>query len=358
MKKMFLLLSLFGFLLSSPMWAQTPANKIFTLKEMISLQEKTRKLSQDSIPKTVLIRSFFTSGRDSQGAGSGAIISEDGYILTCSHVIGDETDRVEVVLSDKTILPAKKLGWNRKNDYCLLKVEAPKPLPHFELGNSDTLSSGDWVIAIGHPGGPSLDRIPSCSLGRVTQLHARLPAQSYQRYYGNAIKSDAPIFSGNSGGPLINLEGQLIGINAAILLHNEDSFSIPINEIREVLPLLKEGEVLTGYGPGEYPSALKKRLPSARNGFLGVKTETIDEFTKDILEISGGAWVKEVLDGSAAHESGLQIGDIILQVDQHPIRDPYQLTSVVQAYKPFAPAMFTVMRKGKIMQLKVIIGKQ
>ncbi|MEK7483159.1 MAG: trypsin-like peptidase domain-containing protein, partial [Planctomycetota bacterium] len=259
---------------------------------------------------------------------------------------------------DRTVLPAKQLGYNERNDYCLLKVEAPKPLPFFEMGNSDEIQVGDWVMALGHPGGANIDRKASCSLGRVTELHFKLPAQSFQRYYGNAIKSDTPIFSGNSGGPLVDMDGKLIGINAAILIQNEDSFSIPIGEVREVLPILKEGKVLTGYRMNEYPSALVKRLPSSRNGFLGVRSESVPEQMKSVLEISGGAYIREVLEGSPASEAGLQLHDVILQIDAKAIRDPYHLSETIRSYKPFTQALFKVMRQGEVLSLQVRLGRQ
>lgn len=359
---LFLLLLLFCF--SPTTFGQS---RKWNLSTMLKLQEKNRKLAEASIPKTVLVRSLFSTGRDKQGAGSGAIISEDGYILTCSHVVSTLNTRgdiepakfIEVELSDGTLLPAKRLGYNDGNDYSLLKVESPKPLPFFELGNSDEVQIGDWVMAVGHPGGANVDRKASCSLGQVTELHFKLPAQAFKRYYGNAIKSDTPIFSGNSGGPLIDLEGKLIGINAAILLQNEDSFSIPINEIREVLTELKAGKKIPGYTMNDYPSAFKKALSGKnKGGFLGARTEALKKDVQEILEISEGASVREVLENSPASKAGLRVYDVILEIDGKTIHDPYHLSETVRSYKPYTQTTFKILRKGEILSLRVTIGRQ
>lgn len=343
------------------------------LQDFIALQENTRALASQSIPKTVLVRGFTETGRQSLGTGSGGIISPEGHILTCAHVLTG-IQRIEIVLHDGTILEAQRLGYNERNDYCLLKVEG-KNLPYFELGDSDELRQGEWVMALGHPGGANVDRKASCSIGQITLLHTKLPAQYRQRYYGNAIKSDTPIFSGNSGGPLINLKGELIGINAAIILHTEDSYSLPLNEVKEVLPFLKEGTVLEGYQQGQYPSAhpdKRKSTPPPRSSsrrspppvpeepraFLGVYVSALDEQMQEVLELPEGIYITEVTAGSPAAQAKLQKYDIILKIEEELIFSPEQFVAKIQSYKPQTQVEMLILRNGQEKKVAVTFGSR
>jgi serine protease Do len=209
-----------------------------------ALEKRFREVAARAIPATVLVKSTLSDGSGRSGFGSGALISADGHILTCSHVV-DIAGEVEVTLSTGETMAARMLGKNPKQDYALLKIEA-EDLPFFKLGDSTRLALGEWVIALGHPGGPYPDLKPSFSVGRITGLHRRLPVQMMDRYYDDAIRTDAPIFAGNSGGPLLSLDGDLVGINGAILLVNENSYAVPIHEIAANLDRLKKGEQMAG----------------------------------------------------------------------------------------------------------------
>lgn len=227
--------------------------------EVRALEGRIRDVVADSIPKTVCIRVSvnpeslpFGQGGGGEGErmgfGSGAIISADGLVLTCSHVV-DIATRIEVIRATGEVLEARLLGLNRRQDYALLDVEG-EGLPHFDLGSSAGVAEGDWVVALGHPGGPYSDLQPAASLGRVTGLHRHLPVQMLDRYYDDAIQTDVPIFAGNSGGPLVDLDGHLIGLNGAILLINENSYTVPIDEIAADLDRMRAGEEIAGVPPG------------------------------------------------------------------------------------------------------------
>ncbi len=207
-----------------------------------ALDKKFREVAARATPATVLVKCTLGDGRT--GFGSGATISADGYILTCSHVVDTAAD-VEVAFASGETFGARLLGKNPKQDYALLKVDL-EGLPHFKIGDSTKVALGQWVVALGHPGGPYPDMRPAFSIGRVTGLHRRLPVQMMDRYYDDAIRTDAPIFAGNSGGPLLNLEGELIGLNGAILLINENSYAVPMQEIAPNLARLKAGEQIAG----------------------------------------------------------------------------------------------------------------
>src|SRR5205807_1517807 len=181
-----------------------------------------------------LIRARTPQGQE--GAGSGALISADGYILTCSHVaeIGD----LRVTTSDGKVWPAHKLGRNRRQDYALIKIDG-QDLPCFEMGDSSTVAPGQWVVALGHPGGPYPDVQPAFAAGKVRGLHRKLPVGFMEKYYNDAIMTDCPIFAGDSGGPLVDLDGKLVGINGAIVMINDMAFAVPLNQIKLDLDALK-----------------------------------------------------------------------------------------------------------------------
>lgn len=221
-------------------------------QDIEALEKKLRSLAEETIPKTVLIKAIVGPGK--QGAGSGAIISADGYILTCSHVV-EIGKKLEVVTSDGTKYVGKLLGRSVKQDYALVKIEA-KNLATFKIGDSSKVKKGDWVVALGHPGGPYKDVQPAFAAGKVRGLDMKLPVGLMQKYYNHAIMTDVPIFAGDSGGPLINGKGELIGINGAIVMINEMAFAIPINQIMKDLPALKQGKVIQGEAAG--PEAFRE----------------------------------------------------------------------------------------------------
>ncbi len=200
----------------------------FAQDGLAELESKLVGLADNAIPKTVLIASLQDSGQGT-GFGSGALISADGYILTCAHVI-DIGPRAKVTLSDGREFEAELLGRNRAQDYALLKIEA-EGLPFFEIGSSAGLEPGEWVAALGHPGGPYGDVQPTFALGKVKGLHRKIPVQMMDRYYNDAIETDVPIYAGNSGGPLIDLDGKLLGLNGAILMMGENAYASPIDQI-------------------------------------------------------------------------------------------------------------------------------
>lgn len=231
-------------------------------KNIRTLDKTFRTVAKSSIPKTVLVKSYVGAGNARAGYGTGAVISEDGYILTCSHVI-DIASRVEVQFADKTIYAAKVMGKNKRQDYALLKITPKAKLKTFKVGNSSKVKLGQWVVALGHPGGPYADRQPAFSAGRVTGLHRKLPVQFMERYYNDAIQTDCPIYAGNSGGPLINLKGELIGLNGAILMINDNAYAVPINQVMNKIKDLKAGNDIEGEraGPEAFAELQKHMKP-------------------------------------------------------------------------------------------------
>ncbi|MHC4660124.1 MAG: S1C family serine protease [Planctomycetota bacterium] len=235
---LFCLISL-PLVLTSSVRAGGPAGR-----DLVKLEKKLTALAKDCIPKTVCIRNFMKDMEGRGAHGSGAVISPDGEILTCSHVIAD-TEKLEVFFPDGRVLEAKVLGECYRNDYALIKVDA-KNLEYFELGDSDALTLGEWVCALGHPGGPNMDFQPAFAAGCVTGLKKTLPLDLWSRTYVGAVQTDVPIFAGNSGGPLVDLEGRLLGLNGAILLVNENAYAVAVNLIKANIEKLRRGKYVEG----------------------------------------------------------------------------------------------------------------
>jgi serine protease Do len=265
--------------------------------------------------------------------GSGFIISSDGYILTNNHVV-QGADEIIVRLSDRRELEAKLIGADERADLALLKVKATG-LPAVELGNSDTLKAGEWVLAIGSPFGFDY----SVTAGIVSALGRSLPNESYVPF----IQTDVAINPGNSGGPLFNLEGEVIGINSQIYTRSGGfmgvSFAIPISVAINVVEQLKDkGKV--------------------SRGWLGV---VIQEVNKDLAESFGlkhakGALVAQLVPGSPAEKGGLLSGDIITAFNGQEINLSTDLPHRVGRVKPGADAKLSIVRNGKTKVIHLEIG--
>ena len=222
--------------------------------DVAELEKSFVRLAREATAKTVGIKSFIKAmGR--YGMGSGAIVSPDGYILTCDHVVPD-AEEIEVILPDGRRFKAKRVATCAKNDFALLKIDA-EGLPFFELGDSDELKVGDWVAALGHPGGLRDDAQPTFAVGRIAGLKKKLLAMM-QKFYPDAIQTDIPISPGNSGGPLVDIKGRLIGINGAAMPIETRSYAVPINRIKEVLDRMKKGEDIEGVFPDNIMDVIRE----------------------------------------------------------------------------------------------------
>jgi serine protease Do len=279
---------------------------------------------------------FRQPDRGGESLGSGFIISSDGYILTNNHVVAN-ADSVKVHLSDHRSYTAKIVGRDSIYDIALLKIDATG-LPTVQIGNSNGLQPGQWVVAIGSPYG--LDH--SVSAGIVSYVGRSLGGQDQPAV--PFIQTDVPINRGNSGGPLFNLQGQVIGINSQIFSTSGGamglSFSIPINLAMDAAHQLKT----KGY---------------VSRGMLGVGVQNV---TEDIAKASrlkdqSGALVSSVQPGGPAAKAGLEIGDVITGFDGHKIYGSSQLPPMVAMTAPGTEATVTILRNGKPMAIKVRVGE-
>ncbi len=273
--------------------------------------------------------------RRGSSLGSGFIIDSSGYIVTNHHVIAD-ADEVEVVLSDGTSLEATIVGSDKDTDLALLKVEASTPLPATTWGDSDETRIGDWVIAIGNPFGLG----GTVTAGIVSARQRDINAGRYD----NFIQTDAAINKGNSGGPMFNLDGQVIGVNTAIFSPSGGSvgigFATPSSMARNIIAQLRTtGEV--------------------RRGWLGVRIQNVtDELAEGLrLDRPRGALVAAVTEGGPAEVAGIEQGDVILEFNGREVPEMRRLPGMVAETSVGSTVDVTIWRKNEEKELRVKIGE-
>jgi serine protease Do len=268
-----------------------------------------------------------------RGAGTGFLIAADGLILTNHHVI-EGADRIMARLADGRTLRATRIGSDPDTDIALIKVESPRPLPFAPLGNSDALRVGEWVLAIGNP----LAYEHTVTVGVVSFIGRKLFDSSLDRY----IQTDAAINFGNSGGPLINARGEVIGINAAISSRASNiGFAVPINQASAILPQLRDsGRVSRGY--------------------IGVMLRDVDQDLQRALKLSSaeGALVQDVTPGSPGARAGIRTYDVIVAIDGKPIDTNDALIQLIAARQPGSSATVQVVRDGRPLNFTVKLAER
>ncbi|MEJ2596959.1 MAG: trypsin-like peptidase domain-containing protein [Anaerolineales bacterium] len=285
---------------------------------------------------------FFGQTSDQQVSGSGVIISKDGYILTNNHVV-EGTSKVVVVLADGKQISASIVGTDQYADLAVLKVDNPVP-DVATLGNSDALKPGESVIAIGSPLGDFKNTV---TVGVVSATGRSIDTgKGYS--IEDLIQTDAAINSGNSGGPLVDLAGEVIGINTLVVRGNGLG-----------------GTIAEGLGfaiPANTASAVADQI--IQKGFfarpyLGIRWQTIspDIATTYNLPVQWGAFVSDIMAGSPAEKAGLQKGDIITKIGDVPIDGTHAFINALFAYKPGDTVTLDVVRNGKQMQVQVTLGE-
>jgi serine protease Do len=267
--------------------------------------------------------------------GSGFVVDPSGVIVTNNHVI-EGAEEIEAKFHDGSTLKAKLIGKDTKTDLAVLRVEPPKPLPYVTFGNSDTLRVGDWVMAIGNPFGLG----GSLTLGIVSARNRDINAGPYDDF----IQTDAAINRGNSGGPLFNMDGEVVGINTAIISPSGGSigigFSVPANTAKLVIDqLVQFGET--------------------RRGWLGVKIQTITPEIAESLNLGtpDGALVSDVVPTGPAEKAGIKSGDVIVSFDGKPIREMRDLPRLVADTPVEKVVEVEVARSGAKQTFQVTLGR-
>ena len=282
------------------------------------------------------MRRFYEPQRERRGSGfgSGFIISDDGYVITNAHVVNNAT-RIRVSLADQREFDAELVGSDKRSDVAVIKIDG-KNLPVARLGDSDDLKVGEWVLAIGSPFGFE----HTATQGIVSAVARNLPDETYVPF----IQSDAAVNPGNSGGPLFNIEGEVIGVNSQIYSRSGGyqglSFAIPINVARVIAEQLR----VKGY---------------ASRGWLGVQIQDVNLALAESfgLDRPTGALVADVISDSPAEAAGLKTGDIILNFNNRNVESSSKLPPMVGAVIPDTSVSVMVLRDGVEKEIMVEIAE-
>jgi serine protease Do len=291
---------------------------------------------QDPFSNDPFFRQFFGDmGPQKQvvrGLGSGYIISEDGYILTNDHVAGNAT-KISVTLTTGETVTAKLIGSDPVSDVALLKIDK-KGLPFINFGNSDNIIIGEWVIALGNPFGLfEINDKPTVTVGVVSATNMKVSAEG-NRVYKDMIQTDASINSGNSGGPLVDVEGNVIGMNTIIYTGSQFSqgsigvgFAISINRVKKIMEELKSGGKIE------------------RSSNVGFRIQAIDDQIAKYLGLNdkNGVIVTQIQRGGVSDRAGLKVEDVIIACNDEKIRNEQDLIFAIND-----------MRKGDLVKLKVL----
>ncbi|MGH8868831.1 MAG: S1C family serine protease [Actinomycetes bacterium] len=286
---------------------------------------RTRQVGLDS----------FLAPEAQQGTGTGFVISPDGVLVTNNHVVAG-ADSIRVTLADGNTYDARALGTDPSHDLAVLHIDA-KNLPTVQMGDSRALRVGDPVVAIGNalalPGGPTVTD------GIVSALGRTISTDGSTRLTG-IIQTDAAISPGNSGGPLLDAQGRVVGINTAVASQGENiGFAIAVSDVRPVIGTLRQGEAV-------------------KQAFLGVQATDVSPAVREQLNLSAdqGALLVQVEPGSPAASAGLQRGDVVTRVQGKAVRTAEDLTVQVQAHKPGDKVSLTVARGGSERQVQLALG--
>lgn len=288
-----------------------------SVDELRAMEKRTQQIAEKVMPAVVGIRV-------GQAAGSGVIINEDGLVLTAGHVVGKPGQKVTFILTDGTEVGGKTLGANMGIDSGMMRIDSKddKKWPHVEMGTSGDLESGQWVMAMGHPGGYQADRTPPIRLGRIIAKNPRY------------IVTDCPLIGGDSGGPLFDLDGKVIGINSRIGGAIHTNIHVPIDTYINTWDRLYASESWGGRRGADSP-------------FIGVAADPKSE----------EAAIREVVPDSPAAKAGVQAGDVIVKFDSHEIATFQDLVERVGTKEPEDSVKLQVRRDGKLVELDLTIGR-
>ena len=299
---------------------------------------KVTAIQQGYTPNNML-EYFFGFGSPSQreavGSGSGVIIRQDGYIVTNNHVIAG-ANKIEVTLNDNKTYSATLLGTDPATDVALIKIDATG-LPFIEMGDSDALRLGEWVLAIGSP----YDLRQTITAGIVSAKGRSMPNTTGEFKIESFIQTDAAVNPGNSGGALVDKAGRLVGINTAIIsqtgAYSGYSFAVPVNIVKRIA-----GDLMD--------------FGSVRRALLGISMQNIDDKKAAELKLSSpkGVYIADVAKGSAAEAAGVKKGDVLTAIDGKTVTDGASVQEMVTRYHPGDKARLTVVRDGNQKELEVV----
>lgn len=278
-----------------------------------------------------------------QSVGSGFLISDDGYIVTNDHVAG-RADRIVVTMTDGSKHPAQLIGTDPVTDIALIKIETEEALPWIEFGNSNDVIVGEWSIAFGNPFGFfSASAKPTVTVGVISATQINLE-RSEEKVYRNMLQTDAAINQGNSGGPLVNSNGEVIGVNTVIYTPNQGNiglgFAVPVNRVREIIRILKkDGTIDREFSPGFRVQPVNEAIAQAYN-----------------LDKAEGVIVTQITDRrGVAFKSGLQVADIILSANDEPVFAINVLENQIRYSMKGESLILKVLRENTIKEIEFIL---
>jgi len=282
--------------------------------------------------------------REVQGLGSGFVISPDGYIVTNDHVAGNAT-KITVSFPDGKTLDARLVGTDPATDIALLKVDPDEPLPYLEFSKSGPPIVGEWVIALGNPFGLFEAADPTVTVGVVSATGRDLQVERRGTIYRDMIQTDAAINRGNSGGPLVNALGEVIGVNSAIYSESGGSigigFAVPADKARRIIEELREKGFID------------------RSYYTGLAVMNVDERIARALRLerASGAFIRDVDPGSPAEAAGLLPYDVIIEIEGERITNSNDYVARIYDFRPGDTVGVTVLRDGKPRDLNLRIGR-
>jgi serine protease Do len=292
-----------------------------------------------SISSELTVEDFFGRVVTQEGGGTGFIITSDGLIATNKHVVPDDKAKYTVFLNDGRSFPAKVLARDPFNDLAMIKIEATG-LPTVELGNSDDLKVGQWVVAIGNALGQFEN---SVTVGVISAKERTIEVENGERLDG-LLQTDAAINSGNSGGPLVNLRGQVVGINTAVAAKGFAEgigFAIPTNTVKTAIDqVVKSGKIVRPYIGISY---------------IPVTPDVASQYD---LPVDHGVWLatrSSIISGSPAAKAGLQVNDIITEIDGKEINENQTLPKLLLTHQPGDKITLTVLRGTKAVKIELTL---
>ena len=302
-----------------------------------------KKSSRQEAPLSIFDY-FFGFGdalpREQVGTGSGVIVTDDGYIVTNNHVISGASE-IEVTIEDNKVYKAQLVGTDPATDIALLKIEAEN-LPVISYGDSDNLRLGEWVLAIGSPYGLT----STITAGIVSAKGRSMPNYKQEFKIESFIQTDAAVNPGNSGGALVNIRGELVGINTAIYSETGSysgySFAVPVNIVKKIVADFKD------YG-------------SVQRAVLGISMQNNSEIFMNEMKLSThkGVYISEVAKGGAAESAGLEAGDVILAINGIEVKNGSSVQEMITRYRPGDKITVDILRKDKSMSFEVtLIAKE
>ena len=286
-----------------------------TVADLKAMQERVQKLSDKLMLATVGVQV-------GQAQGSGVIVSKDGYVLTAAHVSGNPGRDVTFIMSDGKTLKGKTLGLNRTIDAGLMKIAEGSDFPSVEMGLSNILKDGQWCLATGHPGGYQPDRKPVLRMGRVLLSD------------NSTITTDCTLVGGDSGGPLFDFDGKVIGINSRIAGPINANMHVPVNTFKDTWDRMVKGDAW-GHLPGNAP-------------YLGVKGDADSKEAK----------IATVFPDTPAAKAGVMVGDLIISVNEVAVADYVAFQKMINDHQPGEELKLKIKRGDMDVEIKVKLAKR